>query len=217
MKRIAAVCAALCCFGSGASAFALTISETSDPNVLTNASLGSGSAITILSSSYSGAGTASATYSEGPLGISDGMLLTSGGANLAQPPSEIFNVSQLNNQPGDPLCDALIPGFPSLDAVKVTIQFSLAPGFNGISFQFIFGSDEYPEFAGGIFADVFGVYLDGTQSPSIATENPSPSMARSSAAGASSLGRPPRRSMTDRRASSRPRRRPCRACTRSRS
>jgi hypothetical protein len=162
----------LCCFGSGASAFALTINPTSDPNVLTNAFLSSGIAVTIITSSYSGAGSASATYSQGPLGISDGMLLTSGEANLALPPSEPFKVSKQNNQPGDPLCDALIPGFPSLDAAKLTIQFLLAPGFNGISFQFIFGSDEYPEFVGGSFADVLGVYLDGTQVAFDAGGNP---------------------------------------------
>jgi hypothetical protein len=56
MKLIAAACAAPCCFDFGASSHALTIGLTSDPNVPTNAFLGSGTAIIITSVSYLGAG-----------------------------------------------------------------------------------------------------------------------------------------------------------------
>jgi hypothetical protein len=59
--------------------------------------------------SYAGAATDSGTYSDGPLGIADGSLFTSGGASLALPPSEPFKVSQENNLPGDPLQRDLVP------------------------------------------------------------------------------------------------------------
>jgi Ca2+-binding RTX toxin-like protein len=165
MKKIFASCAALLGLGLGygGSAFSLTIGTTNDPNTLTSALVGPGGAINVTSVSYSGAATASGTYSDGPLGIADGAIFTSGAASLALPPSEPFKVSQENNVAGDALCDALIPGFPSKDAAKLTINFDLAPGFSGISFQSIFGSEEYPEFVGGAFNDVYAVYLDGVQ------------------------------------------------------
>ncbi|MCK6586562.1 MAG: hypothetical protein HUU21_32765 [Polyangiaceae bacterium] len=163
MKRIAAVYTALLCFGFGASSHALTVNPTSDSNVLSSTLLGAGTAVTISSAVYAGAGIASATYSGGPLGIADGILLTSGDALFSLPPSDSGNTSQNNGLPGDPLCDALIPGFTSFDATKLTIAFDLAAGFDGISFQFIFGSEEYPEFVGSSFNDVVGVYLDGVQ------------------------------------------------------
>ncbi|WP_437963901.1 choice-of-anchor L domain-containing protein [Sorangium sp. So ce260] len=164
MKKLAATSAALLCLGHGGSAFSLTIGTTDDAGALTSALVASGGAINVTSVSYSGAATASGTYSEGPLGIADGAILTSGGASLALPPSDPFLVSQENNLPGDPLCNALIPGLSSFDAAKLTINFDLAPGFSGISFQSIFGSEEYPTFVGNPrYNDVYGVYLDGVQ------------------------------------------------------
>ena len=56
----------------------LSIGPTNDATSLTSSVVGSGSAISIISSTYVGGDTASGTYSDGPLGIGDGILLTSG-------------------------------------------------------------------------------------------------------------------------------------------
>ncbi|MDI1447417.1 choice-of-anchor L domain-containing protein [Polyangium sp. 6x1] len=145
------------------SASALDITPIGDASTLASAIQSTGSAITVTSASYSGAESAAGTYTAGPLGIPDGALLTSGGAVLALPPNDSGATTQVNNLPGDPLCDALIPGFTSFDAAKLTITFDLAAGFDGISFQSIFGSEEFPEFVGSSFNDVYGVYLNGVQ------------------------------------------------------
>jgi hypothetical protein len=163
MKRFITVCAALACLAPGSEALALTIGTTSDANTLANALLGSGTAISITLVSYSGAAVASGTYSDGPLGIANGAILTSGDAQLALPPSDSGGTGFDNNLPGDPLCDALISGFTSYDATKLEIHFTLAPGFDGISLQTLFGSDEYPEFVNSSYNDVYGLYLDGVQ------------------------------------------------------
>jgi putative metal-binding protein len=163
MNKLVTCGTALGCLVCVASADALTITPTGDASALASAVTSpSNNAVLITSFSYAGAAVASGTYSDGPLGIPNGAILTSGGAALALPPSD-GNVSQSNNVPGSPLCDALIPGFPSRDASTLTITFDLASGFDGISFQSIFGSDEYPIFVGGSFNDVYGVYLNGTQ------------------------------------------------------
>ncbi|WP_170228821.1 choice-of-anchor L domain-containing protein [Polyangium fumosum] len=164
MRPVLVLSAAMSVVVYGSSAAAqLAIQTTNDPDALATALLSSTSAITITSVVYSGAAAAAGTYTEGPQGIADGALFTTGSAESALPPSDSPSTSTNNNLGGDALCNALIPGFTSFDATKLTITFDLAPNFDGISFQSIFGSEEYPEFVGSNFNDVYGVYLNGTQ------------------------------------------------------
>lgn len=163
LRRLAAASAALSAFVLAGSAHALSVTTTNDANALLNAMLGSGGAITVTSVSYSGAAIASGTYTDGPLGIGNGALLTSGLAQNALPPNNSGASGQANDQSGHPLCDNLIPGYTSYDAALLTIHFDLAAGFDGIQFNSIFGSEEYPEYVGSDFNDVYGVYLNGEQ------------------------------------------------------
>lgn len=163
MKSIASVSALLAIVGLSSSSFALNVTPTDQASALAGTLMGAGNSISIISASYSGAADAAGTYSQGPLGIGDGAVLTSGGALMCLPPSDSGSTTQSNGLPGDALCDALIPGFSSFDATKLTIVFDLAPGFDGISFLSIFGSEEYVEYVGSAFNDVYGVYLNGQQ------------------------------------------------------
>ncbi|MDI3286435.1 choice-of-anchor L domain-containing protein [Polyangium sp. 15x6] len=173
MRPLLVLSAAVSAMVYVSSASALTVGTTSDAATLADALKStSGSAITITSAVFSGGATAAGTYSEGPLGIADGSLFTTGDAQLSLPPSDSTGTTQDNGLPGDPLCDALIPGFTSFDATKLTLVFDLAPNFDGISFQSIFGSEEYPEFVNSSFNDVYGVYLNGVQIAFDADGNP---------------------------------------------
>jgi len=173
MRVVLALSAAMSTLVYGSSAsLALTVGTTSDAGSLASSMQSGGSAITITSAVYSGADQAAGTYAEGPLGISDGILLTTGSAQLALPPSDRTDAGADNARPGDPLCDALIPGFTSHDATKLTITFDLAPGFDGISFQSIFGSEEYPEYIDSAYNDTYVVYLNGEQVVFDASGNP---------------------------------------------
>jgi hypothetical protein len=163
LRRIAAASVALSSLAVGSSAHALTVTTTDDASTLVGAMLGSGAAISVTGVSYSGAAVASGTYTDGPLGIAGGTLLTSGAAQNALPPNDSGSITQANGLPGHPLCDALMPGYSSQDASVLTIQFDLAAAFDGIQFNSIFGSEEYPEWVGTEFNDVYGVYLNGVQ------------------------------------------------------
>ena len=163
LRRLAAASAALSALALAGHAHALNVTTSSDANALLGAMLGGGAAISVTSVSYSGAATASGTYTDGPLGIGDGALITSGAAQNALPPSDSGSTTQANGLPGHALCDALIPGYASQDASLLTIQFDLAAGFDGIQFNSVFGSEEYPEYVGTQFNDVYGVYLNGSQ------------------------------------------------------
>ena len=163
MRRSALSAALLVGLFSATSAHALSVTPTANPATLANGLLGSGQAITILNVSYSGAPNASGTFSTGPLDLSTGSLFTTGAASNSLPPNNAGNTSTDNGRAGDPLCNSLIPGFMSFDATKITITFDLAPGFTGISFKSVFGSEEYPEFVNTSYNDVYGAWLDGQQ------------------------------------------------------
>jgi hypothetical protein len=140
-----------------------SITATTDANALANALLGTTEAITITSATYAGATPASGTYQDGPLGLTRGALFTTGGALLSLPPNDNGNTSKNNSRSGSPLCNSLIDGASSYDATKLQMTFDLAAGYDGISLLSVFGSEEYPEYVGSDYNDVYGVYLNGKQ------------------------------------------------------
>jgi hypothetical protein len=151
-QKLAAVTAAVL---TGASA--LSVTPTGDATTLANAILGPG--LTLISATFQGASTGSGTYTSGPLGIRDSAILTSGDALHPNAPSTPGTTQDL---PGFGRCDTLSGG-DSFDAAVLTLEVSLAEGFPGFFSQFIFASDEYPEYVGSDFNDVFGIWVNGTQ------------------------------------------------------
>ena len=152
-------------------AVALDIKATNDATTLYKALLG-GAGITVSSATYSGAATASGTYTKGPLGIADGIIMTSGGAALALPPNDQEGATQENNLPGDPLCAGIVPGHETFDAARLNVKFKIDPSFAGVTVSFIVGSEEYPEFVGQNFNDVVAVFVDGKNIALDAKGNP---------------------------------------------
>ena len=165
MKRLLGVAAILACaFALAPDASALSISPTSDAPTLTQAIVNNaGAGITVTSVSYSGHAEASGTFTSGPLGIGDGTIITSGKATIALPPNNSGSAGFNQNRSGHAMCNPLTAPHASYDANWLKITFNLAPGYDGISFKFIFGSEEYPEWVGSSYNDVFGAYLNGGQ------------------------------------------------------
>lgn len=111
------------------------------------------------------------SFVSGPLGMASGALLTSGEVTLAAPPNTSLPGPSEEGASGihsaadeiadDSLCDAVIdnPGIGSHDAVRLTIDFTVAAGSDGIEVEYVFGSEEYPQYVGQGFADAFGVFV----------------------------------------------------------
>ena len=126
------------------------------------------SGITITGGTYVGQATQGGTFTgfdeTGPAGqrlrIVDGVLLTTGSAPAALGPNNASGTSTVWDAPGDPDLDVLTERLTS-DANTLTLTFTAAPGTQSVMFDFIFGSEEYPEFAGSNTNDVFAAYLDG--------------------------------------------------------
>jgi gliding motility-associated-like protein len=94
--------------------------------------------------------------------FSAGMLLTTGNGVGAQGPNNATSFT--NNTPPtpnvatDPHLNAIANGTVTNGTV---LEFDFVPSGDTMSFRYIFGSDEYPEFSPSSFNDAFGLFLWG--------------------------------------------------------
>lgn len=100
---------------------------------------------------------------ETDLGIEKGILLTSGSADLARGPNEFEGDGLANLLPGDSDLDALseILGSNLLSNDACIIEVEATVNTNELNFQFLFGSEEYPEFENSDFNDIFALFIEG--------------------------------------------------------
>ena len=109
---------------------------------------------------YTGSTNAAATFygGTGIIGFEAGIILSSGNAASVVGPST--NVAgNCNSTAGDSDLTALAGGITTHDAA--VLQFDFVPTANTLSFQYVFGSDEYNIYVGS-FNDVFGFFINGT-------------------------------------------------------
>jgi gliding motility-associated-like protein len=91
-----------------------------------------------------------------------GLLLTTGNGVGAQgannSPSSTNNTPATPNVSADPHLNAIANGTVTNGVV---LEFDFIPSGDTLSFRYIFGSDEYPEFSPSSFNDAFGLFLWG--------------------------------------------------------
>ncbi len=129
------------------------------PDNLVDTLLGDG--ITVTNVSYSGANCAAGTFSGGTgiIGFEEGIILSSGDIAFVVGPNNETGITKENYTPGDPDLDTLIAGLTTVDAA--VLEFDFIPGTNLITFEYVFGSEEYNEYVGSPYNDVFGFFLNG--------------------------------------------------------
>lgn len=142
---------------------ALTITPFDNASNMASAIAG-GSGVAISNATYSGAAAASGYFSGGVaagIGMESGIVLTTGFAsNLNHSGNTDSAITGVNGTAGSAALDALIPGYSTHDAATLAFDFTTTNG--KAFFNFVFGSDEYNEWVGSAFNDVFGFFLDGT-------------------------------------------------------
>lgn len=133
-------------------------------NAMAAALLDSSSGIVINSASYTGANGASGTFEVGTdiIGIDRGILLTSGTVQSGPGPNDDDGAGVDNGRAGDAQLEALLPppGAETLDASVLTIHFT--PTGSQIQFSYVFASEEYNEFVGSEYNDIFAFFVGGT-------------------------------------------------------
>jgi len=89
------------------------------------------------------------------IGINNGIILSTGNVLAATQTNQWDNYSWENFLAGDANLDAI--SSPTYDAA--VLQFDFVPESNYIEFKYVFASEEYPEFVGDVYNDVFAFFV----------------------------------------------------------
>jgi len=143
---------------------ALTVQNTNNADTLAKAILGEG--IKLVSASFKGSSMSSGTFTAGPQGIRNAGVLTTGDVQdvIPDPATDDEVDSKSDGADGaDDLCGPLADGATSYDATVLSMEVELSDGFDGFAAEFVFATEEYPEYVGSAYNDVFGIFVDSKQ------------------------------------------------------
>ncbi|MFK7808591.1 MAG: choice-of-anchor L domain-containing protein [Saprospiraceae bacterium] len=114
--------------------------------------------------SFSGSALSRGYYSNGSTSVDmeEGVMLLTGNIATAVGPNNLNNAgSSTFSSNNDPDLQALLPnGTGNLNDVTA-LEFDFTPTTDNVSFEFVFASEEYCEYVGSIFNDVFGFFISG--------------------------------------------------------
>ena len=129
------------------------------PTDLVNMLMGEG--IVVSNITYSGTNISAGTFSGGTgiIGFESGIILSTGNISSVVGPNTYDDTSTDNGMPGDADLDALIPGYTTYDAT--VLEFDFVPTSSIVTFEYVFGSEEYNEYVNTSYNDVFGFYING--------------------------------------------------------
>ena len=123
-----------------------------------------GDAVQVFNARVVGAPEAAGLFAGGPeiLGFDQGIVLSTGDIASVAGPNESTGTSGGIGGPGDPDLDALSiagGGDPTVDAM--VLEFDFVADASAVRFEYVFGSEEYNEFVGSPYNDVFAFFVNG--------------------------------------------------------
>lgn len=133
---------------------------TQSPSVLVQNLMGLG--VSYSNVTYKGTAWSSGTFSGGSgiIGFDSGIILSNGKATSVVGPNGSL-ASTCNNIPGDQDL-ANLAGVALSDTYDATVlSFDFVPSYNNITFQYVFASDEYNQYVGSAYNDVFAFFING--------------------------------------------------------
>jgi hypothetical protein len=162
------------------------VTATTSAAALVSSILGSGVSL-VGTPTYTGVAKQSGTFTSGAssVGIASGIVLTSGdatnisGSNATQTAESLGmgnsgndNFSVDLGQAGTSSLTALA-GYPTHDAAVLAFDFQFGDGTQGdnsLYFNFVFASEEYIDYVGSKYNDVFGFWVDGVNIAKIGSD-----------------------------------------------
>lgn len=123
-----------------------------------------GEGVTIISAELVCPEGAAGFFSQGEttnIGLTEGILLTTGQAADAVGPNTSGSTSTNWGAPGDADLAALVAPFPTFDACY--LEFTFIPDGESVSFTYVFASEEYNQYVCSAFNDVFAFFANGPE------------------------------------------------------
>lgn len=163
MKKHLILLCSILFFAGTAPAFGLTVTTMSAGGEADLAQSLVGSGITVSNISYTGATAASGKFTGGTaagIGIESGIVLTSGYASFLNGTSNTSDsITGDNGVAGDTDLDALLGSQYTTNDATV-LEFDFVSKGDAAYFNYTFGSEEYNEYVGSQFNDVFGFFVN---------------------------------------------------------
>lgn len=165
-----ALCGLLICLLLATAAGAIVVQPNTNAADLTAALLGSNPGLLIRSSSLQycslGAIVSCGTYTNesGTYGIGPGVVLSTGDVSCDGdgPEADLSLGYSLLPEPSTNELMAQVTALPyHLDCTRLDIVFDLAPGYDAISIDAVFASEEYPRYQFTGYNDGLGIYVNG--------------------------------------------------------
>jgi hypothetical protein len=168
-RFLSLVCGSLTCLLLATAAGAIVVDPNTDADVLASHLLGSSTGLVIRSSSLqycsTEAAVSSGTYTNasGTYGIGPGVVLSTGNVSGCGdgPDADLsHNYGIPADEPTNTLLSPITGATNHFDCTILNIVFDLLPGYDGISIDTVFASEEYPRYQNTYFNDGLGIYLN---------------------------------------------------------
>lgn len=136
----------------------VTINNGLTPQQLVQSLLGIG--VTASNITFTGTINATAYFTEpsGSFHMTQGIVLTTGSPDTIPGPNNLDGAGVDNLMPGDTMLDGLTT---TLTHDACILEFDFVPATDSLVFNYVFGSEEYNEFVGLGYSDVFGFFISG--------------------------------------------------------
>ncbi len=157
----------LCIHVDESTAGPLTVTPAPDTGQATIEAIAStlaGEGVEIGDVSFAGAAAAVGTFTGGfpATGLSGGVILSSGAVANIGGANDSDAITEVNNTSGDQDLDSLIATNSTLDAAVLEFEFTVTdPNATAVTFEYVFASEEYNEYANTVYNDVFGFFMEG--------------------------------------------------------
>ncbi|MEA3448965.1 MAG: choice-of-anchor L domain-containing protein, partial [Bacteroidota bacterium] len=96
----------------------------------------------------------------GSSGFDEGIILCSGDATLAEGPDVGTSTGAMTSGGSDPDLELILGPLYDVNDAAI-LEFDFIPASDTLKFEYIFGSEEFHEFANSSFNDAFGFFLSG--------------------------------------------------------
>lgn len=160
MKQLSAIVLSFLSLGASAQ---LTVTDSLSTSAL--ADLLEGLNVTISNVTVNCAPAAMGHFSGiSEMDIEEGLVITSGSADQVAGPVSNFAQGYYGT-PGDPDLEILLGAGGGMTYDGCVLEFDCMPTGDTLLFNFSFGSEEYQEFVGSAFNDIFAIYLSGPGFP----------------------------------------------------